>query len=209
MSTSKITSSLSSKTDYSKLLPDCVKPDINVLFVGINPGEHTAKNRHHYAGPHNHFWTCLFESGLVDQKYTSNEDYLLPKTKYKIGLTNIVKRPTKTAAELSENELKLGAIDLLKLLSSCRAKIIVFNGMVVFRTFLKHALNLERKIWNSKIVYGRQPDYIKDCIIFAMPSSSPRAALFPAARDKTPFYVAIREMVEELESENENETNCE
>ena len=87
---------------------------------------------------------------------------------------------------------------LLKLLQTSKAKIIIFNGMMVFRTFLKHALQLEKKIWNAKIVYGRQPDYISDCIIFAMPSSSPRAALFPAAKDKTPFYVAIKEMISEL-----------
>lgn len=184
--------------DYKNLLPDCVQSGIKTLFVGINPGFHSATNRHHYAGPNNHFWTCLYESKLVDQKLTAMNDHLLP-TKYQIGLTNIVKRPTKVATELSEHELKLGAIDLLKLIHEHKVKILVFNGMMVFRAFLRHALLLEKKIWNSPIVYGRQPDFMEDCIIFAMPSSSPRAALFPAAKDKTPFYVAIKQMMEELE----------
>jgi len=72
------------------------------------------------------------------------------------------------------------------------------NGVGVYRTFLEYALGLPRKVWNMKIVYGRQPDFISDCVLFAMPSSSPRAAAYPTAKDKLPFYVAIKEMLDEI-----------
>lgn len=97
---------------------------------------------------------------------------------------------------LAEDEFKLGSIKLLKLLKQTNPKILVFNGVQVYRMFLKHALNLPPKIVKDKIDYGRQPDYIKNLVLFAMPSSSPRAALFPAAYDKVPFYVGIKQISE-------------
>ena len=178
------------------LLPDCVKPGIKLLIVGINPGIHSAESRHHFAGPHNHFWSCLYNSNLVDKPLTSNDDHLLPKN-YEIGLTNIVKRPTRAASELTKEEFQKGALEILQLIGNYRPKIVVFNGVSVYRTFLEYALGLPKKVWNMKIVYGRQPDFISDCILFAMPSSSPRAAAYPTAKDKLPFYVAIKEMLDE------------
>lgn len=191
---------LSPKTKSSphqNLLPDCTSKNLKILFVGINPGDHSARARHHYAGPNNHFWTCLYDSNLVDKKFTCNEDYLLPR-KYHIGLTNICKRPTRTAAELSDEDFREGAIDLLKLIKKTNTKMVIFNGMGPYRKFLQYALQLPKSVYNDRVTYGRQPDFIEDVIIFAMPSSSPRAAMFPAARDKVPFYVAIREMMEKM-----------
>lgn len=187
------------KTNHYELLPDCVKPGISLLIVGINPGIHSAESRHHFAGPHNHFWQCLYNSKLIDEPLTSNDDYLLPNLKdHSIGLTNIVKRPTRAASELTKEEFQTGALEILQLIGECRPKIVVFNGVSVYRTFLEHALGLPRKVWNMKIVYGRQPDFITDCVLFAMPSSSPRAAAYPTAKDKLPFYVAIKEMLDEM-----------
>lgn len=44
-------------------VPDNIDYDLRVLFVGINPGLASAAKGHHFAGPTNHFWPCLSESG--------------------------------------------------------------------------------------------------------------------------------------------------
>jgi len=36
---------------------------ISVLFCGINPGIKSSLAGHHFAGPNNHFYPCLYESG--------------------------------------------------------------------------------------------------------------------------------------------------
>lgn len=50
-----------------RCLPDCVRPPVTVLFVGINPGLRSAALGHHFAGYSNRFWKLLFESKLVPE----------------------------------------------------------------------------------------------------------------------------------------------
>lgn len=45
--------------------------------IGINPGLFAAYKGHHYAGPGNHFWKCLYLSGLTPQQMSADEDYKL------------------------------------------------------------------------------------------------------------------------------------
>lgn len=43
--------------------------------IGINPGLFAAYKGHHYAGPGNHFWKCLYLSGLTREQMSADEDY--------------------------------------------------------------------------------------------------------------------------------------
>ena len=79
----------------AELLPplrDRIKPGVRVLFVGINPGIRSSQTGHHFAGFSNRFWKLLFESGLVAERITFEDDDRLPEFGY--GITNIVPRPT-------------------------------------------------------------------------------------------------------------------
>ena len=73
-------------------LRDRIKPDVRVLFAGINPGVRSALTGHHFAGFSNRFWPLLFESGLVPERLTFEHDDRLPE--FGFGITNIVPRPT-------------------------------------------------------------------------------------------------------------------
>jgi double-stranded uracil-DNA glycosylase len=59
-----------------------------VLFVGINPGVRSAETGHHFAGFSNRFWKLLFESGLVPERLTWEDDVRLPE--FGFGITNLV-----------------------------------------------------------------------------------------------------------------------
>ena len=89
------------------ILPDCCKPNLDILVVGINPGYHSAITKHHYAGPTNHFWKCLHLSGLVSELLSSEQDYRLP-IEFGIGLTNLCTRVTTSSSELTGAELRAG-----------------------------------------------------------------------------------------------------
>ena len=51
-------------------LPDELRPGLDLVFVGINPGIASATRGHHYAGPGNHFWPLLYEAGFVPERLT-------------------------------------------------------------------------------------------------------------------------------------------
>jgi len=48
------------------LLPDHLAPNLDIIFVGINPGLVSAYKGHHYCNPTNHFWPLLYESGIYE-----------------------------------------------------------------------------------------------------------------------------------------------
>ena len=73
-------------------LRDRIAPGIQVLFVGINPGVRSAQTGHHFAGYSNRFWKLLFDSRLVPEPLTCEEDDRLPE--FGFGITNIVPRPS-------------------------------------------------------------------------------------------------------------------
>src|SRR5204863_1454031 len=83
-------------------LRDRIQPDVQVLFVGINPGIRSALTGHHFAGFSNRFWKLLYESGLVPERITYANDDRLPD--WGFGITNIVPRATPGIDTLSSHE---------------------------------------------------------------------------------------------------------
>jgi len=86
-------SSLSSLSN--DIVPDYLREGLDIIFIGFNPGLQSAKLGHHYAGKNNHFYHLLYESGLVPQPVTYEDDGNL--LQYSIGLTNICARTTRAS----------------------------------------------------------------------------------------------------------------
>ncbi|MCX7922858.1 MAG: mismatch-specific DNA-glycosylase [Clostridia bacterium] len=116
-----------------KYLPDIIDYNLKLLFVGFNPGIRSAETGHHYAGKNNGFWKLLFESGLTPYKFTPEEDVKLLQNGF--GSTNIVSRPTKGAAEISNTEFKEGALILREKLSRYKPAVVCYVGIGVYRIF--------------------------------------------------------------------------
>ncbi|KAK9481398.1 uracil-DNA glycosylase-like protein [Lipomyces japonicus] len=91
---------------YAHLSPirDSIDYELICLFVGLNPGIATAQKGHAFAGPTNLFWPLLFESGCVTSKLSFKDDSSLP-SKWQLGITNLVSRPTAEQSELSKQEM--------------------------------------------------------------------------------------------------------
>ncbi len=101
-----------------KPLPDVIAPGLDILFCGINPSLMSAARGHHFARPGNRFWPALHLAGLTPRRLSPDEDREL--LDHGLGVTNVVDRPTRTAAELSAEELRAGALSLAGLVAEYR-----------------------------------------------------------------------------------------
>lgn len=165
-----------------RTLPDHLTPNLDIIIIGINPGLFAAYKGHHYAGPGNHFWKCLYLSGLTPEPMTADDDYKLLNVG--IGFTNMVERATKGSADLTRKEIKRGSQILLEKLQKFKPKIAVFNGKLIYEVFSG----------KKDFYFGRQPDFVDgtNTYMWVMPSSSARCAQLPRAADKVPFYAALK-----------------
>ncbi|KAL6261280.1 hypothetical protein P5V15_008802 [Pogonomyrmex californicus] len=176
-------------------LEDYLEMNLDIVFVGINPSLTAAHRGRYYAGPGNHFYKLLHESGLTPRFVSFEEDYKL--LQYSIGLTNIVARPTRSAADLKRTELKEGAKIVEEKLKLYKPKIAVFNGKCIYEVFA----HITTK---SKFHFGLQPERIDDTAIWVTPSSSARCANFPRMVDKLHFYTALKKYLHFLKGELSN-----
>ncbi|XP_033746442.1 uncharacterized protein LOC117331708 isoform X1 [Pecten maximus] len=167
-----------------RLLPDHLAQDLDIVIVGINPGLMAAYIGHHYAGPGNHFWKCMYLSGLIPEPLTAYDDTKL--LNYGIGFTNIVARTTRGSADLTRKEIKEGAKFLSEKLNKYKPKIAVFNGKGIYEVFVGH----------KNFAIGKQPEPLEgtETIVYVMPSSSARCSQLPRAVDKVPFYAALKKL---------------
>jgi TDG/mug DNA glycosylase family protein len=120
-----------------KPLPDVIAPDLDVLFCGINPSLLSAARGHHFARPGNRFWPALHLAGLTPRRLAPEEDREL--LRHGLGVTNLVDRPTRTAAELSPEELRNGAAALEDLVARYRPRILAVLGITAWRLAFDHA----------------------------------------------------------------------
>ncbi len=142
-------------------IPDHLRKNLDIVFVGFNPSLKSAETGHHYANPNNRFWKVLYESGLTPRKYSPYEDFKLLDLGY--GFTNIVARPTKTAAEITKEEYKKGSEILREKLMFYRPRMVCFVGKGVY----------EQYSGRKKVDWGKQPEEtIPGIIDFVAPSTS-------------------------------------
>lgn len=143
------------------VLRDLLGPHLQVVFIGYNPSLRSAEVGHHFAGRSNRFWDLLYRSGLTSAKLAPIDDERLLDFGY--GLTNIVHRPTKEAAEITAEEYALGSEHLREVLQHYRPRVACYVGMGVFQAFSHR----------RKVEWGLQPDrQVEDIIDFVAPSPS-------------------------------------
>ena len=157
-------------TDYVLCPPlrDRIKPGVRALFVGINPGVRSALTGHHFAGFSNRFWKLLYDSRLVPEPITYEDDDRLPEFGY--GITNICARATPGIDTLDAHEYVEGRIKLRRKIARYRPAIVAMVGVTVFR-----AMFPERK---GAVKLGPQPERIGESEVFVLPNPSGRNANF-------------------------------
>lgn len=110
---------------------DVIDHDLDVLFCGINPGLYTAWAGYHFARPGNRFWPALYDGGFTPRLLQPNENTELLKLRY--GITNMVRRATVRADELTKEELQRGGRTLRRKLSRYKPKMLAVLGVTSYR----------------------------------------------------------------------------
>lgn len=114
-------------------VPDLIAKDLGILFVGYNPGLRSGAAGHHFASPSNRFWKLLHDAGLTPRRLKASEDADMLALGY--GITNIVPRVTRTAAELGKEEFARGRKRLLALVREYKPRFVCFAGIGVYREY--------------------------------------------------------------------------
>ena len=147
-------------------VPDLLGPDVRLLFVGINPGLWTAATQTHFAHPVNRFYPALLRAGILTEPMDqasgmSDADRDLLRARG-IGITNLVRRATARASELTADELREGGRRLEELIRRTAPRVVAVAGITAYRT----AFGL------PKAVPGLQPEPLADAQLWVVPNPS-------------------------------------
>ena len=142
-----------------RTLPDYLRKGMKLIVVGANPGDRSARVGHYYAGRMNQFWPMMYESGVIPEPLTYEDDRRM--LEFGIGMTDLVKRPTRGIEEIERQEFAEGRVLLARKLEEFRPRIVAFNGKMVYEKFAGRPCKLGLQ---KESLYGAQ--------VFVLPSTS-------------------------------------
>ena len=147
-------------------VPDLIGPGLRLLFVGINPGLWTAASQTHFAHPGNRFYPALRLAGIIDHDIDrgvgmteADRSHLIERG---IGITNIVRRTTARASELTTAELRAGGEELRGFVREHAPAVVAIAGVTAYRS----AFGLPK----AKI--GEQSDGFEGARLWVVPNPS-------------------------------------
>ena len=140
-----------------QVLPDVLRPGLDIVFCGTAAGAASARRRAYYAGPGNAFWPTLFRVGLTPRLLAPGEFRSI--VQYGLGLTDI----SKTASG-NDDELPPGSFDpgrLERAIRRYRPLFLAFTSKRAAAEFL-----------GRPVAYGPQAAAIEATRLFVLPSPS-------------------------------------
>jgi TDG/mug DNA glycosylase family protein len=159
---------------------------VKLLFVGINPGLWTAATRTHFAHPVNRFYPALLAAGIIEQPIdpaagmTDADRERL--TSRGIGITNVVRRATARADELTDDELRAGGQHLVALVERVRPRVVAIAGITAYRA----------AFGRRRAVLGRQEETLGGAELWVVPNPSGLNAHETVASLATAYAAAAR-----------------
>ncbi len=119
----------------ARTLPDFVAAGTRILVCGLNPSLVAADAGFGYAGATNRFWPAAMASGLV----TVARRPLAALARDAVGMTDLVKRATPRAGELSRAEYAEGAARMRHLVEWLQPGLVLFVGLEGWRSAVDRA----------------------------------------------------------------------
>jgi double-stranded uracil-DNA glycosylase len=150
----------------ARTLADTVTAGMRLLVCGVNPSLYSADAGIGYARPGNRFWKAALAAGIVDR----DRDPIDALLGHGIGMTDFVKRATRTAAEVTADEYRAGFERVDRLVGWLQPGAVCFVGLSGWRSVV-----------DPKAVAGLQPDGIGGRPAYVMPSTSGLNARTPVA----------------------------
>jgi TDG/mug DNA glycosylase family protein len=113
----------------ARSLPDTVGPGMRMLVCGLNPSVYAADAGIGYARPTNRFWDAAVAAGVLSRR----RDPLHALVHHRVGMTDLVKRPTSRSAEVTADEYRAGADRVQRLVRWLRPEVVCFVGLEGWR----------------------------------------------------------------------------
>lgn len=140
-----------------RTLPDFLGPSMSVLICGLNPSLHASDAGVGFVTNGNRFWPAALAAGVV----TSDRSPAEALSNDRVGFTDLVKRATPRADEITSAEFRAGVSRLERLTKWLEPKVIVMVGLSGWRGGQ-----------NRKAIAGWQNETLGERPIYVMPNTS-------------------------------------
>ena len=140
--------------------PDILARGLDVIFCGLNPASSAAIAGHNFSSRTNRFWTVLHLAGFTEVRLQAQEEWRL--LEYGCGITAVVSRPTKRAAEISSEEFRQAQLGFEAKMRHYAPRSIGFLG--------KRALSI--MIGRPDVAWGRFPTEFAGTMAWLLPNPS-------------------------------------
>ena len=147
-------------TGSAEILPDLLRPKLDLVICGTASGERSAVQKAYYAHPGNKFWSILAETGLTPYRLAPKEYKKL--FVHGIGLTDLAKRRSGRDEGLCAADFDVAGFR--QKVERVRPRVLAFNGKKAASTYFD--------VRTTKISYGRQLDGMGSTVVFVLTSTS-------------------------------------
>jgi TDG/mug DNA glycosylase family protein len=150
----------------TRTLPDVVGPGMHFLVCGLNPSLYSADAGVGFARAGNRFWPAALAAGIVSR----DRDARHALAHHGTGMTDLVKRASVGASELTRDEYREGTARLERLVRWLQPSAVCFVGLAGWRAAV-----------DRKAIAGVQPDGFGGVPAYVMPNTSGLNARVPLA----------------------------
>jgi TDG/mug DNA glycosylase family protein len=147
-----------------RTLADTVGPDMRLLVCGLNPSIYSADRGMGFARPGNRFWPAALAAGIVARDRDPGDALV----HHRVGMTDLVKRATVGAKELTRDEYRAGAARVEHLVAWLQPAAVCFVGLSGWRAAVDRGA-----------VAGVQPGGFGGVPAYVMPNTSGLNARVP------------------------------
>ena len=161
---------------------------MKLVIVGCHPTESSARVGHYYAGRDNEFWPLLFDGGVVPEPFDYRDDKRV--IEFGIGLTDLVKRPSKNTEDLAREDFAEGRIVLSQKLEEFAPRVVAFNGRLTYEQFAQR-----------KCKFGLQKELLYGARVYVLPATP--GGQSQDRREKVRHFRKLAQLVKRVEKERE------
>jgi TDG/mug DNA glycosylase family protein len=140
-----------------RTLPDRVAAGMHLLVCGLNPSLYAADRGVGFARPGNRFWPAMLAAGLV----TIDRDPAHALREHGIGMTDLVKRATVAASEITREEFAAGVARVERLCAWLAPRSVLLVGLAGWRAAV-----------DRKATTGWQARDLGGSPVYVMPNTS-------------------------------------
>jgi mismatch-specific thymine-DNA glycosylase len=166
-----------------RTLPDYLRKGMKLVIIGCNPSESSVRSGHYYSGRENQFWPLLYDSGVIPEPVEYRDDKRI--IEFGIGLTDLVKRPTRGVEDLTRQDFAEGRYVLSQKLEEFAPRLVAFHGKMTFEQFAQRTCKL-----------GSQKELLYGAAVFVLPSASGANAI--ARAQKLKYFRLLAKLIRRM-----------